>query len=428
MKNENTNLMNYYIYITGQFVSQFGSKMTSYALTLWMYKQSGSVLSTAVLLACYLVPEIFLNFIAGSIIDKINKKNVILMTDMVAALASCSILWLLSLDLVSLYWLYLVNIILGISDAFQSPASEVVPSLIVAKEDYIKISGIQSFSQSFISIFNPIVTTAIYSFFGLYVVVWIDLLSFLFAFITLALFVKIPEITTSDTKKESFLEISRSGFVFIKQTTGLKEVILFMAFINLIVAIYNTNLAPMVLSRTNQNDLLLGMVSSMIGVSGIIGSFFVARSKDVKNRTKLATSIIAYSFLICNTLLGIGQHYLIWMIAVFLGNVMIPVFSAQISYLMRVNVPYSMQGRVFSMRNTLQYSVIPIGNLLGGFLSDHVFEPFMKSNSNFAKLAQKLVGTGTGSGIGLLFVVLGLLGYVGSILFKKNKQLQKLNR
>lgn len=81
-------LKNFYIFAIGQFISQFGSKMTSYGLVLWSYKESGSVLTTSFMTLCYLMPEIFFSFIAGGISDKWDKKRIMLMSDSIAGFLS----------------------------------------------------------------------------------------------------------------------------------------------------------------------------------------------------------------------------------------------------------------------------------------------------------------------------------------------------
>lgn len=161
------NLKNFYLFIIGQFVSQFGSKMTSYGVTLWIYKNTQSVFYTSLVTLCYLVPEILFNFIAGTLSDRWEKKTILKITDTISGLLSFIILVLLLLEKLKFQYLFIINIIFGITDAFQSPTFEIVVSLIVSKEDYIKTSGIRSFFKAFLDIFVPIFSVFIYSFWGL---------------------------------------------------------------------------------------------------------------------------------------------------------------------------------------------------------------------------------------------------------------------
>ena len=128
---------------------------------LWAYSETGSVLTTSLLAVCYQIPEIFLNFIAGSISDKWNKKKIMLVADGVAALGSFCILMLIINNSLRIGYVYGINVLLGIMDAFQSPASEVTESIIVSKENYMRTSGMRSFCNSFIGIFAPIISLSL---------------------------------------------------------------------------------------------------------------------------------------------------------------------------------------------------------------------------------------------------------------------------
>lgn len=426
---ENKEVKNFYIFLIGQFVSQFGSKMTSYGLVLWAFKQSGSVLSSSILTLCYLVPEVLLSFFAGGLSDSWNKKKIMLISDSIGAIFSVIVLSLLLVGTLEIKYLYFINIILGIIDAFQNPASEATVSIIVSRENYMKTSGIRSFFNSCTSIFAPLVATSLYAFWGLKVVLIVDFMTFCFAFYTLLWCVEIPELPIFKLSEESVFKKCKFGLIYLAKRKDVFSLILFMAFINLIVAIYNTNFVPMVLLRNGNNDVQLGIVSGAIGVAGLFGSILVTKlpNKNVHKRVPLILNIMSFSFLICNSLLGIGRNYYVWTIAVFLGNVFIPLFSANVDYLMRTKIPMELQGRVFSARNTLQYTSIPIGTFVGGVLSDKVFEPFMQDTSVGPRLFSFLVGTGKGSGIALLYIVLAAIGALGCYMFKKNKKMQELD-
>jgi len=417
---------NYYLLIIGQFVSQFGSKLTGFGLILWSYKQNGSVMSMSLLSVCYLVPEVMLSFISGTISDRWNKKRIMLVADAIAAFFSCCVLLMLITGHLRVEYLYLINIFLGVTDSFQFPASSVAISLIVPKEDYMRISGINSFFTSFIGIFAPITATSLYAFFGLRILVVIDLATFLFAFCTLAFGVQIPEHAIEERERKSLFSECIYGIRYLVAKKDIFSLVLFMGFVNLVAAVYNTDLAPMILLRNGNNDVQLGIVSSTISVAGLVGSIFVSRMPAPKKRISLILNIMTFSFMFCNGLLGIGQNYYVWTLAVFGGNVVIPFLTANVEYIMRTNVPLELQGRVFAARNTLQYTSIPIGNLLGGILADEVFVPYIRRTS-LKPFWNILVGNGDGAGLGLLYLCFALIGAIGTNLFRLNKDLQLLN-
>jgi MFS family permease len=376
---------------------------------------------------CYLVPEVMLSFLSGSVSDRWNKKKILLVSDMIAALFSMSVILMLFTNSLRLEYLYIINFFLGVTDSFQNPAGEVTISLIVPKEDYLKTSGIRSFFTSFIGVFAPIVATSLYAFCGLKVIVIIDLATFVFAFTTLAAGVRIPHLTNQNQEKIPLISHSIFGIRYLTNNKKIFSLILFMAFVNLIAAIYNTNLAPMVLSRNGNNDIQLGIVSSAISIAGLIGSMLVTRLPAPSKRIPLMINIMIFSFIFCNGLLGVGRNYYIWTLAVFGGNLMIPLMTANVEYIMRTRTPLELQGRVFAARNTLQYTSIPIGNLLGGLLADRVFIPYGNA-SKFPSSLRILVGGGSGSGLGLLYLAIAIIGFLGCLIFRQDRNFHALDQ
>lgn len=430
MKNLKYNnvLKDFYILQLGQFISQFGSKMTSFGLIMWAYEQSASVLYISSLTVCSLLPSILFSFFAGSFIDGFDKKKIMLIANVISTICSLITLALLFFNELDISYLYIINFTLGVVDAFQEPASNVVISLIVSEEYYTKISGLRSFTSSFITIFAPLIATSFYALLGMKVIIIVDLGSFLFSFVSLLFFVYIPNnIIRKQDKTESFVSNCKQGITYIVNRKDIFHLIIFMGFINFIAAIYSCNFTPMILLRNGNNKFQLGIVSSTIGVAGIIGSILVTIMKQPKKRVPVIINTMIFSFLVCNTMLGIGRNYYVWMIAVFLGNCLVPFLTSNVEFIMRTKIPLEIQGRVFSARNTLQYSSIPMGYIIGGLLTDKIFEPFMKSSSTLQHLFFYIVGNGKGSGSGLVYIFIGLIGFWGCCFFKFDTHIKKLD-
>lgn len=411
----------------GQFVSQLGSNMTGYSLILWAYENTGSVFQLSLMTMCSLIPTVLLSYIAGNLVDNINKKTIILIADFLVAVFSLITLLLVFNNALDIWHLYVYNVVLGITNAFQVPASKASFSVIVPKEHYMKMSGIQSFSESLTTILSPVIASAFFAFAGLKLVILIDLATFLFAFLTLLLFVRIPQMSNGAEKNRDNVNSFKDGFSYLARNRGILNLMFLMSFINLIASIYNCNLAPMVLSRTGNNEIQLGIVSSAVGFATLTGSFLVTIMKSPKKRVSLILNIMTIAFFICNNALGIGKNFYIWTVAVFLGNCLVPVAIANVDYLMRTKTSLNYHGRVFAAHGTFLYFARLIGYLIGGILADKVFEPFMNTPSFWQNIFSKLVGEGTGSGIALIFCFLGFAGFIGCLFFRFNKDLRGLD-
>lgn len=171
MKKINTKIINdlkYFLILLGsQSISQIGSSMTSFALIIWAYQKNGTVMSISMLSVCTYLPYILVSIFAGTLIDRWNKKAVILISDTIAAICTLCVLILYCSDLLQLWHLYIINTLLGLMNAFQSPASNVAVTLIVPKEQYNRVSGLQSLSDSALTTFTPIFATTIISLKGM---------------------------------------------------------------------------------------------------------------------------------------------------------------------------------------------------------------------------------------------------------------------
>ena len=426
------NDLKYFLILLGsQSISQLGSSMTSFALIIWAYQKNGTVMSISMLSVCTYLPYILVSIFAGTLIDKWNKKSVMLISDTIAAICTLCVLILYSTDLMQLWHLYIINTLLGLMNAFQSPASNVAITLIVPKEQYNRVSGLQSLSNSVLTTFAPIFATTIISLKGMQAILIIDLISFFVAFSVLLLFIKIPNNggINDRNKKYRFFSECKKGFVYLLREKGLLYLIVFMSIINLLGSMaYNSVLPAMILSRTNNNEIVLGFITSAIGVGGIIGGIMVTLMKPPKSRVKTIFNSCALSFLLCDVLLGASKNIYVWIFGAFAGNIAIPFLNSSEISILRTKIPVDIQGRIFSIRSAIQFSTIPLGYLLGGILSDKVFEPMMVKSVLMQQTIGKIVGIGRGSGMAIIFLIVGMIGFLFSMTFKHNPKINELDK
>lgn len=418
-----TELKYFLILWATQALSQLGSSMTNYALIVWSYTAKGSALTTALLSVCSYAPYVIMSIFVGSLSDKWNKKAAMLVSDTFAALCTVSIFILLKTGRLEIWHLYCLNALNGLMNTVQQPASDVAITLLTSKKHYQRVSGMRSFSNALISILTPIIATAVLSFANLQTVIYIDLFTFAIAFISLAFFVKIPEYNAKKNT-DSFLALTKSGLTYLKQNRGILDLILFLACINLIASIYNAAFPAMILSKENGGEIALGTVNAFIGVATLIGSIVASLMPTPKSRVRVICNALLISMSTENFFLAFGKTLPLWCIGGVLGWLCIPVMNANMDVLFRERIPVQMQGRVYAARNSFQFFTIPLGYIIGGFLVDRVFEPIMAKNNS--RLLSALFGTGKGSGAAFLFMLLAFAGIAVCLLFRKDKNIRKL--
>ncbi len=392
-----------------QSLSSLGSSMTGYGLILWLYRQNGSALETAMLSICSYAPYVLVSIFAGALSDRWNKKRIMLVCDLLAALSTVVVLILLRSGLLVPWHIYVLNAINGLMNTFQQPAGDVAATLLIPKEYYQKTSGLRSFSLSLNTILHPVIASALFAFFGMELVIAVDLATFAVAFVTLLFFIRIPEIPREGRPREKLLAAARSGLDWIRANRLILDLILFLAFINLVASAYNAALPAMLLSRENGGETVLGLLNAVTGVASMAGGLITALMPEPKNRVRAICLSLMMSMGTENFLLAFGRTPLIWCLGSVLGWLPIPLMNANMDVIFRSTIPTDLQGRVYSCRNTLQFFTIPVGYFLGGLLVDRVFEPLMAAASPESALVF-LFGAGKGSGAAVMFFVLGVAG------------------
>ena len=413
MKKMNTlaELRGFLILWGSQTVSELGTAMTNYALIIWVYGQKGNASSLTLMTICAFLPTIFFRFIAGGIADRWDKKRVMLTADLLAACGTVTILVLYALSALRLWHLYTINVLLSFMNAFQAPASFVATSLLVPPKHYTRVGGLQAFSGSAVTILAPALGSVLLAYGGMTLVLACDLVSFAVAFLVLMCFISLPAIPRREEERgESLVKSCLVGVRYLRDHGALLRLTLFFAIINFLAKIGNDGmLAPFILGRSGNNQQALGMVQSAVSLGILAGSLVVTIAREPRSRVRMIFLFCGFTCL-GNVAQSLTVSVPLWCLAAFASYLSAAVMNAHLTAVIRANVPLDMQGRVFSAKDTLQNGTIPLGLFLGGFLADHVFEPFMAADSPLARSLSRFFGTGSGAGIALIFFVVGGMG------------------
>ena len=409
-KQEINELKQFLLLWFGQSLSRISTAMTSFAISIWVFQETGNALAFSVSALAFLLPDMVVGVFAGPMIDRWNKKFVIVAADIGTGLCILTFFMLLRGGVLEIWHVFFINLTIGILSSFQSPASEVALTSLVPKRHYVRASGLKSFSYGSADIIAPILAAIFMNVWGIEGVLLLDVGIMVFACLTLVVFVTIPKskVEQSALRIKVYLREIQQGFAIVHRSKLLVRLLVFFAFINFVAGVtYFNLLTPMLLMRSGESLTLVSLVKSSMGIGIVVGGLVTVTFTTKKSKINLILLCTASSFLFGDILLSLVRQEMWWVIAGFFSSVFIPAITANTMYFWRRIIPIDLQGRAFAFRNAVGSGTIALGMLSGGLLSDYVFEPFMSTNRG---LLTKILGEGAGAGMALLFLLTGISG------------------
>ena len=401
----------------GQVVSVLGTGMTQFALTIWAWQVTGQATALALVGFCGFFPLIVMTPLAGALVDRWNRKLVMILSDLAAGLATIAIFVLLKTGHLEIWHLYAAAAFSGVFGAFQFPAYSASITLMLPREQYTRANAMLGLVQSISSVFSPIAAGALLVFVDIGGILTIDIATFVFA-IGALLVIPIPQpapAPAGEARRQSLWADSLFGFRYVFARPSLTGLLVLFFAVNMILSLAFAVFSPMVLARTENNALVLGSIQMIFGAAGILGGILVGIWGGPKRKIHgLLLSAMASS-LFGMTLLGVGRGLVVWGIGAFVAVVTTPLAQGSSHAIWQSKIPAHLQGRVFSARIAIGQIGGALALPIGGLLADRLFEPLMRGSSALARTMTPLVGSGPGSGMGLMFVLFGLLGTLAAV-------------
>jgi MFS family permease len=405
----------FFIWI-GQIVSVLASSMSQFGLSIWMYQQTESATAMGLMQVFFITPFLIMSPFAGVMVDRYNRKLMMMVSDLAAIIATGSIFILFALGRLEFWHLYFAAALNGIGNTFQWPAYSAAISIMVPKDQLGRVNGLMSLMEAGPGVIAPLLAGALLPVIGLTGILSIDVVTFFFAIGTLAV-VHVPQPRQTEEGRQaqgSMLKEAAYGFRYIFAKPSLLGLQLVFFFGNLFSGIAYTLLAPMVLARTNQNSLIFGTVMTAGAVGGIIGGVGMSAWGGFKRRVHGVLGGHIFSGMFGTAILGLKFGLPAWIGGSVLGALTIPLINGSNQAIWQSKVVPDLQGRVFSARRLIAWFTNPIAPIIGGTLADYVMEPAMRSDTAMSSSFGWLVGTGPGAGMGLIIFFCGLaIGLVG---------------
>jgi MFS family permease len=399
----------------GQIVSVLASGMTTFALTIYMYQQTKSATAMGFVQVAYITPFLLMSPIAGVMVDRYNRKLMMMVSDFASGLATLSVFILFTTGNLHYWYIYFASAVAGVGTTFQWPAYSAAISVMIPKEQYGRANGMMSLIEAGPGVLAPLLAGALLPILSIGGILFIDTITFGTAILALSV-VFVPQPTSTAEGQEAkggFWKEASFGFKYIFARPSLLGLQLVFFLGNLFSGIGFAVLAPMILARTNQNTLVLGSVESAISVGMVVGGIVMSAWGGFKRRVHGVLLGWMLSSLGISIIFGLGQDLPVWIPAVFFGGLFVPLVNGSNQAIWQAKVAPDLQGRVFSARRLIAWLTNPISPIIGGTLADFVLEPGMQAqNSSLAQIFGPVFGTGPGAGMSLLIVICGIGGFL----------------
>lgn len=408
----------------GQVFSLLGTNISAFGVTVWAYQKTGSATALALITFFLVTPMLIVSPLAGALVDRLNRKLMMMISDLASGLVSVVLLALYLTGRLEIWHFYVSSVLIGIGQAFQWPAYSAAISTLVPKEQLGRANGLISLAETGTDIIAPILAAGMLGLLGLGGILLVDLATLALAIGSL-LIVRIPQPQATQVgiaSRGSLWKESAYGFIYILKRPGLLGLQTVFLLGNFFSAISYTLMAPMILARSANNELILGTVNSIGAIGGVVGGVLMSAWGGA--RRKIHGVLMGWGFSgVFGVLMGVGQTPLVWTAARFLGTLIGPVVNASNQSIWQARVAPDVQGRVFSTRRLIAWVSMPLATLVAGPLADYVMEPAMNEGGSLASVFGPIVGVGPGAGMALTIAVasiatamIGFGGYLFPIL------------
>jgi len=401
--------------------------MAAFALDIWVFQQTGSATQFALVTLTNTIPLLVISPIAGTLVDSWSRRWVIITSYTFIGLCNLSLATLVTIDKLEIWHIYVINTLISIFGSFQAPANKALITSLVNQEDLPRANGMIQIAMGVQQIVSPLLGGFLLTVIKLRGILLVELATLAIAIIPFLIF-HFPEINQrshEDTKSLSFLQEIAVGWIYLKERSGLLGLMILYSVYQFLVGFVFVLAYPLILSLTTPSGLgiitFFGGIGMLVGatVMSIWGNNWQKLIGPVFTAMSLSGLWIALAGL-RPSILEIGIATLLF----FLGS---PFINGSTQVILQKKVVPRVQGRVFALTGAITGAALPLAAITAAPLADNIFEPLMAFDGPWSqKLIGQIIGSGPGRGIGLLFVIMGCLTLMVTLIGYQYRPIREL--
>lgn len=352
----------------GQTISNFGSSFSQFALPLLVYKLTGSALNLGIASAATFLPYLLFGLLIGAWVDRIDRKRLMIGTDIARALITALIPLLAGLHMLAVYWIYGVTFILStLTIFFNTGEFAAIPSL-VNQDDLVTANGRIQASYSAASIAGPLLAGVLVALLSLPMILLIDAASFIVSAFSLVLVTTSFNATTDETRtRTSVRQDVADGLRYVLGHPVLRNISAMMALVNVVGSSTYAQLVLFAKHRLGASDPQVALLYAAGGAGVVVLSLAAGPLRKRWSFSRVALSALMLQGLLTIAMAATRWYWaavVLWAVGSGLGIL----FNINTGSLRQAIVPNHMLGRVMSIAGVLAWSAIPVGTFLGGLL------------------------------------------------------------
>lgn len=426
----------FYQLAANAFIAGLTTMLVWFALSLWVYTQTNSVLATSIMSGIYLVATAITSVWFGSLVDHHKKKTMMLVSSIITLVAfsvafamyllfpaeaftSHSSLWL---------WTFVGTIFVGVVVGnIRNITMPTVVGLMVPENKRDNANGLIGTLMGIVFLLSSVISGFLLASSGMY---WIFVMTLVFLVISIAHlhFVDIPEkeIVKVDTEHEKAAQYNLiETFKSIKKIPGLLPLILFTSFNNFLGGVFMPLLDPYGLSLVSLE--VWGVIWGFLSLGFIVGGIFITKKGLGKNPLRTMLLINVALWIDC-ILFTIQPSIVLLFIGMFVYLCLIPFVEAAEHTIIQKIVESKRQGRVFGFAQSVETAAAPLTAFAIGPIAQYLFIPFMRDGGRGAELIGNWFGTGDGRGIALVFMTAGFVGLAATFIALRSRAYRLLTQ
>lgn len=355
-----------------QAVSLAGSFAVQFAIIWWLTSTTGSatILATAAMIG--LLPQVLLGPFFGALVDRWNRKRIMLFADSAIAIASAWLAWMFFIDAATTTHVFVVLGARAVGGALHGPAMLASTSLMVPEEHYVRIQGLNQALTNGSPLLAAPIGALLVSLLPMSSILMIDVLTALIAVVPL-IFVKIPqpEANPETENQTSVLADVLEGIRYLRAHKEQSYLIIAATFVNFCIVPAFALLPLLVMQEFNGGAYYLSGLQLLFGVGGVIGGSVLASWGGFDNR--VYTVLVGFGCMGAATLMiGLSPASAAWLpaTAMFLVGAAAALINGAVMAILQSRVAADYQGRLFTLLGSIAGAITPFALLLAAPIAE----------------------------------------------------------